>query len=57
MGKPFNPNDSQLNQIKSKQGLELYEPEKIIQPKNNIIIVPLELPHHSVSLLVFEPIK
>ena len=54
LGKPLTPNDSQMNQIKSRQGLELYEPEKRIKPKNTRITIPLELPHHSVSLLVFE---
>jgi len=57
MGKPFNPDDSQLYQMKSKQGLELYEPEKVVKPTNNKITISLELPHHSVSLLVFEPLK
>jgi xylan 1,4-beta-xylosidase len=57
LGKPLTPSDYQMNQIKSRQGLELYEPEKIIKPKNNIVMVPLEMPHHSVSLMVFEPLE
>ena len=57
LGKPLIPNDVQMNQIKSKQGLELYEPEKTVKPKSYKIIIPLELPHHSVSLLVFKPIN
>jgi xylan 1,4-beta-xylosidase len=55
MGKPYNPTEAQLHQIKSRQGLELFEPEKVIKAKENKITLPLQLPHHSVSLLVFEP--
>ncbi len=57
MGKPYNPTEAQLSQIKSRQGLELYEPEKVINAKENKIPLPLQFPHHSVSLLVFEPVK
>jgi len=57
MGKPYNPTEAQLSQIKSREGLELYEPEKVINAKENKITLPLQLPHHSVSLLVFEPVK
>ena len=57
LGRPFTPDVKQMAQIKSKQGLELYEPEKTIKPLNNKIVIPLELPHHSVSLLVLEPVK
>ena len=57
MGKPYNPTEAQLNQIKSRQGLELYEPEKVIKAKENKITLPLQLPHHSVSLLIFEPVN
>jgi len=57
MGKPYNPTEAQLNQIKSRQGLELYEPEKVINAKENKITLALQLPHHSVSLLVLEPVK
>jgi xylan 1,4-beta-xylosidase len=56
MGKPYNPDDAQLNKIKSRQGLELYEPVKVIKAKENKVALPLVLPHHSVSLLVFEPV-
>ena len=54
MGRPYNPNETQLKQIKDRQGLELLEAEKSIKVKNNKAIIPIELPHHSVSLLVFE---
>lgn len=57
LGKPFNPDQSQLSQIKSRQGLELYEPEKVIKVKENKVVLTLKLPHHAVSLLVFEPAK
>ena len=57
MGKPYNPTEAQLNRIKSRQGLEMNEPEKVIKAKENKITVPLQLPHHSVSLLVFKPVK
>jgi len=57
MGKPYNATEAQLNRIKSRQGLEMYEPEKVIKAKENKITVLLQLPHHSVSLLVFKPVK
>lgn len=57
LGRPLTPDESQMSQIKAKQGLELYEPVKNIKPSDNKITIPLEMPHHSVSLLVFEPLK
>jgi xylan 1,4-beta-xylosidase len=57
LGKPLIPNSDQMNQIVSRQGLELFEPVSIIKPEGNKILIPLVLPHHSVSLLVFEPLK
>ena len=54
MGRPYNPNEAQLKQIKDRQGLELLEAEKVIKVKNNKATIPVEMPHHSVSLLVFE---
>ncbi|HLF32799.1 MAG TPA: hypothetical protein VI583_01100 [Cyclobacteriaceae bacterium] len=66
LGKPFVPDISQMKKIRSKQGLELYEPVKVISPvspgnpdnpDNPVIKVLLDMPHHSVSLLIFEPAK
>jgi len=57
LGKPIIPNDDQMNQIVSRQGLELSEPLRTIIPEDNKIAIPLILPHHSVSLLLFEPIN
>lgn len=57
MGKPYNPNEAQMKQIKDRQGLELFEPERIIKLKNSQVTLPVELPHHSVSLFVFEPVR
>ena len=56
LGRPLTPDQNQMNQIKSKQGLELYEPVSTFKPKENKILLTLELPHHSVSLMVFEPL-
>ena len=55
LGRPLTPDQDQMDQIKSRQGLELYEPARILTPANNKIQIPLTLPHHSVSLLLFEP--
>ena len=57
LGKPAVPDDKQMSIIKGKMGLELYEPEKRINLNNQEITLSLELPHHSVSLLVFEPVE
>jgi len=54
MGKPFNPNEAQIKQIKDRQGLELFEPERLIKVKNSTATFYAEMPHHSVSLIVFE---
>jgi hypothetical protein len=54
MGSPFNPDEAQLKKIKDRQGLELYEPEKVINGKFNFVV---DMPHHSVSLFVFEPAR
>src|SRR5882762_9653304 len=45
LGKPYNPTKAQLNQIKSRQGLELYEPKSVIKAKENKITLLLQLPH------------
>ena len=57
MGKPLIPDADQMNQIKSGQGLELLEPVQIVKPDGNKILIPLALPHHSVSLLLLEPMN
>jgi xylan 1,4-beta-xylosidase len=57
LGKPLIPNTDQMNQIVSRQGLELFEPVSIIKPEGMNILIPLVLPHHSVSLLVFEQLN
>jgi hypothetical protein len=45
-----------MKQIKSKQVLELLEAPEEIKAIGDEISIPLLLPHHSVSLLVFEPL-
>ena len=57
LGKPLIPNNDQMNQIRSREGLELLEPVSTIRPSNNNFSIPLVLPHHSVSLLIFEPLN
>jgi xylan 1,4-beta-xylosidase len=54
MGKPYNPSETQIKQIKDRQRLELFEPERLIKVKNNKATIPVEMPHHSVSLFVFD---
>ena len=43
-----------LKKIKDRQGLELYEPVKVMNGKINFVV---DMPHHSVSLFVFEPVR
>ncbi|MFC1558450.1 hypothetical protein ACFL40_03745 [candidate division KSB1 bacterium] len=57
LGKPVVPDDKQMSIIRGKMGLELYEPEKRINLNNQEITMSLVLPHHSVSLLVFQPVE
>ncbi len=57
MGKPLIPNHDQMDRIVSKQGLELLGPVITVRPEKNRLMIPLVLPHHSVSLLVFEPLN
>ena len=57
LGKPLIPDNDQMDQLKSREGLELCEPVSTIKPANNSISIPLVLPHHSVSLLIFEPLN
>ena len=57
LGKPLIPDNDQMNQIISRQGLELFEPVGTIKPEDNKIFIPLVMPHHSVSLLMFEPLN
>lgn len=57
MGSPFNPDEKQLKRLKEKQGLELMEPGKVIATKDGAITTSLTLPHHSVSLLLFEKVQ
>ena len=57
LGKPVVPDGSQMELIKSRQGLELLEPECTIDVKDNVTELSFNLPHHSVSLLVFQPVK
>ncbi|MFC1557927.1 hypothetical protein ACFL40_01090 [candidate division KSB1 bacterium] len=57
MGKPVTPDDNQMKIIKARMGLELYEPERKISPENGKYTTSFNLPHHSVSLLVFEPME
>jgi xylan 1,4-beta-xylosidase len=56
MGSPYNPNETQLKKIKTRQGLELFGPERIVKTIGDQITINIELPHHSVSLFVFEPV-
>jgi xylan 1,4-beta-xylosidase len=57
LGKPTVPDGSQMDLIKSRQGLELLEPERTIDVKDNGTVLSFNLPHHSVSLLVFQPVE
>ena len=57
LGKPLIPDVDQMNKIVSGQGLELFEPVSIVRPEDNKILISLVLPHHSVSLMVFEPLN
>jgi xylan 1,4-beta-xylosidase len=57
MGKPLVPNDYQMTQLRSGQGLELFQPVSTVKPEGKNILIPLILPHHSVSLMVFEPLN
>jgi len=54
IGSPFNPDSLQLKKIKDRQALELYEPQKIIKSDKGNVITTVEMPHHSVSLFLFE---
>ena len=56
LGRPWTPDREQMELIKSRQGLELCEPVRRVDPNNKRISIELEMPHHSVSLLLFEPI-
>jgi hypothetical protein len=40
-----------------RHGLELFKPDKTIISKRNKIVIPIVLPHHSVSMLAFEPLN
>lgn len=57
LGSPMVPNEGQMNIMRGKMGLELYEPEKRITVADKKITLLLELPHHSISLLVFQPVQ
>ncbi len=57
LGKPLIPDADQMKKIESRQGLELSEPVRTIRSEGKNILIPLVLPHHSVSLLVFEPLN
>ncbi len=57
MGKPLIPDTDQMNQIISTQRLELLEPVQIVKPDGDKILIQLSLPHHSVSLLLLEPMN
>lgn len=54
MGSPFNPSATQIKKIKDRQGLELLEQPQVIKASNGKVMLHVEMPHHSVSLLVFE---
>lgn len=54
MGKPENPSFEQIEQIRKKEGLELYEGVKDVTMKSKMEI-ELYMPMHAVSLLLFVP--
>jgi xylan 1,4-beta-xylosidase len=57
LGKPLVPDERQMKLIKSRQGLELLEPERTIDVKDKATTLSFNLPHHSVSLMLFQPVE
>ena len=56
-GRPLTPDEDQMKKIKSRQGLELFGPAETVKPVNHTIELSFVMPHHSVSLITFEPLQ
>ena len=54
LGSPQDPTDEQLAEIRSRQGLEEYEPARLVHPSAGQVSLELQLPLPSASLLILE---
>ena len=50
MGRPVVPDDAQLAELQRRQGLELVEPESVVQAGKGQVMLETSLPPHAVSL-------
>lgn len=55
LNSPQDPTEDQLATIKSRQGLEEFEPAKTMTASNGALSVDVSLPLPSASLLIFTP--
>jgi xylan 1,4-beta-xylosidase len=55
LGSSQDPTEDELSAIKARQGLENFEPVRDVRPDDGTLVLALDLPLPSVSLLVLEP--
>jgi xylan 1,4-beta-xylosidase len=55
LGCPQDPSDEQLAAIKTKQGLEDFEPARVVETSGGTVVLGVKLPLESVSLLILAP--
>ena len=55
LNSPQDPTEDELATIKSRQGLESFEPAKTVKANHGALSVDISLPLPSVSLLIFTP--
>jgi len=55
LGSSQDPTEEELSAIKARQGLEPFEPVRDVRPDDGTLVLALDLPLPSVSLLVLEP--
>ncbi|HEX4635936.1 MAG TPA: hypothetical protein VH189_07120 [Rhizomicrobium sp.] len=54
MGSPQNPSPAQYGELKGKDGLQLLDAPRWIEVRNGAATVSIEMPHHSISLMLLE---
>jgi xylan 1,4-beta-xylosidase len=55
LSSPQDPTEDELAKIKSRQGLEEFEPTRTVTADNGVLSVDVSLPLPSASLLIFTP--
>jgi len=56
LGRPDYPTSEELAIIKKKEGLEKYQPDRIMTVRQGLLSISMEMSVHGISLLILEPV-